>query len=434
MICPHCSKEHPSHARYCPETGKVIALPTGSNAHSAGVAGSLVGVVSVIALLLIAASVRGDEVIHEERFSSIASSASSGSTGNFGNTSGSGNTNWSTYGNSTGLNSGDYASGVGGAAILLNSSPQETGVIVLVATPRVPPSQKPLSTTVPTHTRTATCTATPTPTLTSAPTLTATRTATPTLVPTATSTSTPNATNVSDSADLILIPAGEFNMGSNPENDPYFWGAEMPMHPVFLDSYYIYRTEVTNAMYAQCVADHKCPLPAQLYSRTRAEYYGESRFADYPVIFVTYYSATAYCQWAGGRLPTEAEWEKAARGSDNRWFPWGDDLPTITLANFDNQIGDTSPVGSYPLGVSPYGLLDMAGNVWEWTFDWFDATFYRISPDENPLGPVNGTRRVMRGGSWSNLFDGMRTMSRTSSPPNQSLDALGFRCVSDVAP
>jgi len=271
----------------------------------------------------------------------------------------------------------------------------------------------------------------------------------PTSVPaTSTSETTPLEVNLHDGAEIVYVPEGEFLMGSDPNLDPNFWGAEGPQHLVYLDSFWIYRTEVTNAMYQACVAEQKCPRPVQMRSVNTAEYFENPSYANYPVIYVTYTHAAAYCHWAGGRLPTEAEWEKAARGTDGRLFPWGDQTPDSSQVNLcdqtcaggqlrESQLNDgysgTSPVGNYPEGASPYGALDMAGNVWEWTFDWFQSTFYSVSPYENPNGPVSGTRHVVRGGSWSMPAGGVRVVARISELPDTSLDNLGFRCAVDKA-
>jgi eukaryotic-like serine/threonine-protein kinase len=233
-------------------------------------------------------------------------------------------------------------------------------------------------------------------------------------------------------------------MGSNPREDPYFWGAEGPAHDVYVDAFWIYQTEVTNAMYQACVAEKACPKPLRNESRTVADYYTAEKFADYPVIQVNWVAAVAYCQWAGGRLPTEAEWEKAARGTDGRLFPWGNtplasdlasfcgsNCPGIEKESIDDGYREIAPVGIFPAGASPYGALDMAGNVWEWVFDYFDQNYYSRSEYDNPRGPASGSRRVIRGGSWFNPVDGLRTVSRASLPPQDGLDTVGFRCVFD---
>ncbi len=235
--------------------------------------------------------------------------------------------------------------------------------------------------------------------------------------------------NPKDAAEIMLIPAGDFLMGSDPENDPYFYGAEGPSHKVYLDEYWIYRVEVTNAMYQKCAEAKACPLPKGLNSDTRTEYYGNPAYANYPVVNVSHKNATAYCRWAEGRLPTEAEWEKAARGTDGRLFPWGNAPPRPNLANYGTA--DTEPVGSFPAGASPYGVLDMAGNVIEWVFDYFQITYYQVSPEENPLGPASGSSRVYRGGSYHNHDAAIRVVMRGSRSESHSNVDIGFRCVVD---
>ncbi|MCX6041123.1 MAG: formylglycine-generating enzyme family protein [Caldilinea sp.] len=237
-----------------------------------------------------------------------------------------------------------------------------------------------------------------------------------------------------DTAEEILIPAGSFQMGcdsSNPAESCNSW--EQPLHTVTLSAYSIDKYEVTNARYKACVAAGGCTVPGSVDSSKRSPYYGTSTYADYPVLNVDWFQANAFCAWAGKRLPTEAEWEKAARGSsDTRKYPWGNSAPDCTKTNYDSCVGDTSRVGSYPSGASPYGVMDMAGNVDEWVQDWYDSSYYSVSPSNNPQGPETGTYRVLRGGSWVSFdFVGdVRSALRSVLPPRPlDLDSNGFRCV-----
>jgi len=235
-------------------------------------------------------------------------------------------------------------------------------------------------------------------------------------------------TSPKDSMVQLYIPAGDFLMGSDKAKDSQAQDDELPQHTVYLDAYWIDQTEVTNAEYARCVTIGKCTKPYDSKSYTHSSYYGDSQFADYPVIYVDWNQAQTYCAWAGRRLPSEAEWEKAARGIDGRIYPWGNAAPDQSLLNYGQNKGDTTAVGSYPTGTSPYGALDMAGNVWEWVNDWYSDSYYLNSPARNPPGPDSGTTRVLRGGSWNGNGWDVRSANRAIITPGYGYSLIGFRC------
>jgi len=225
-----------------------------------------------------------------------------------------------------------------------------------------------------------------------------------------------------DLAGMVFVPAGEFIMGSHVNEDN-----ELPQRTVYLDAFFIGRYEVTNAEYRECVSAGACDRPAHYESSTRDSYYGNPEYDNYPVIYVTWSDAKAYCDWRGVRLPTEAEWEKAARGTDGREYPWGNEGPDETKMNYDHNIGDTTEVGSYPDGASPYGALDMAGNVSELVADWYYSVYYRKAPDRNPQGPDSGEYPVLRGGSWYPDQDLARCAVRSWFTPGYRFSDVGFR-------
>jgi serine/threonine-protein kinase len=228
-----------------------------------------------------------------------------------------------------------------------------------------------------------------------------------------------------DGMKLMYVPAGNFLMGSP---DGVGNDNEHPQHTVYLDAYWIDQTEVTNGMYEKCVAAGGCTELSNKSSYTHDSYYGNSTYNDYPVINVDWDQANNYCAWAGRTLPTEAQWEKAARGMDGRTYPWGEQTPDQNLVNYNQNVGDTTAVGSYPGGASPYGALDMAGNVWEWVADWYSADYYQSSPSDNPTGPDSGEYRSLRGGSWFVDEFNVRAANRDWSYPSLTDYSVGFRC------
>ncbi len=301
-------------------------------------------------------------------------------------------------------------------------------------------------------------TATPLPSSTSAPTSTALPSSTPALTATQLPTSTPAPTlgagsekmSSADGMTMLYVPAGEFLMGAS-ENEGL--EDEKPQHTVYLDAFWIDQTEVTNAMYAAFLNDRGNQIEGGSYwldadseealiVQGGDQWQPKDDYADHPVLEVTWYGARAYCDWAGRRLPSEAEWEKAARGTDGRKRPWGNSMPTSGAegckyewaGRIDCGAMGPIPVGSLPLGASPYGAMDMGGNVREWVQDLYGENYYAISVLDNPKGPSSGSYRVLRGGGWKHGNGWTRTTKRYSANPITSDNYTGFRCAADVAP
>src|SRR6478609_5368703 len=223
---------------------------------------------------------------------------------------------------------------------------------------------------------------------------------------------------------MVAIPAGWFVMGSDPSVDRDAGPQEQPQRWIYLDSFMLDRYEVTNVHYLRFILGAGAAVPP---------YWKDDPFPDkvarHPVIGVSWHDADAYCRWAGKRLPTEAEWEKAARGTDDRRFPWGNVEPTHKHLNFNQQWqGEKTlmPVGSYEAGKSPFGVYDMAGNVWEWVADWYDPLYYEKSPPTNPKGPEAGTYKVLRSSGWSVETPLVRLFTRGKSDPVNRNDSTGF--------
>jgi formylglycine-generating enzyme required for sulfatase activity len=200
-----------------------------------------------------------------------------------------------------------------------------------------------------------------------------------------------------------------------------FYIDEEPPHTVDLPAFYMDKYEVTNAFYQACVDAGVCQPPISIKSNRRDRYYGNSQFDNSPVIYVDWNMAKTYCEWRGARLPSEAEWEKAARGTEGRTYPWGEGIDCDKA----NCTQDTTPVGSYGSGKSPYGIYDMAGNVSEWVLDWYD-----VYPGGDPTA-IRGWGqkfRVLRGGYWNYFGLGMRVSDRFWGDPTERSDHVGFRC------
>ena len=231
---------------------------------------------------------------------------------------------------------------------------------------------------------------------------------------------------------FVAVPTGPFVRGSTAD-DPRAFDDESPQHTIEMDAFRIARTETTNRDFAGCVAAGACRALQSDGSATRQRYYSAEEYAEFPVVNVSWEDAVDFCEWVGGRLPTEAEWEKAARGANGSLYPWGDEAPSCALANFNNCVGDTTAVGAYPSGASPYGALDMAGNVWEWVADWYGSDYYAVVPNANPPGPSSGEGRVFRGGAWDDEAGLLRAAYRDAYLDRSfNLALVGFRCAWDA--
>ncbi len=259
----------------------------------------------------------------------------------------------------------------------------------------------------------------PAPTIITVPTTTPAPTQSPTLVPVSLSGPQAGTTMVwLDGSVLNYISPGDFIMGTGV--------GDAPQKTVTLDSYWIYATDVTNKMYAQCVGTGSCSAPAQ---ELGTPVYTNPSYGDYPVVGVTWDMASNYCQWSQGQLPSEAQWEKAARGESGAVYPWGNDNPTCGLLNYQGCLGHTNSVNDFPSGRSPHGLFDMEGNVFQWVNDFYDAHYYDSMPVQNPTGPNSGDSHVIRGSSFESdpavILTGVR---HPGAPAYHNYD-LGFRCV-----
>ncbi len=221
-----------------------------------------------------------------------------------------------------------------------------------------------------------------------------------------------------DGSVLEFVPAGAFTMGAGL--------ADAPQRTVSLDDYWIYKTEVTNSMYAFCVSVGACAPPAE---EVGSPVYDNPVYSNYPVVGVTWDMAANYCDWVGGSLPTEAQWEKAARGTQGSQYPWGDSEASCNEGNFAGCIGGVTDVNKYATSASPYGVLDMAGNVFEWVNDYYAQDYYTNAPAENPPGPESGESRVVRGSGYETGVEQAASAIRRPAGPGYHAPDLGFRCV-----
>ena len=244
--------------------------------------------------------------------------------------------------------------------------------------------------------------------------------------------------------EMVTIRAGTFIMGSDKKVDRNAYPPELPQRKVYLDAYEIDKFEVTTVQFLKFVlATNRDPLIDWQYDGGNFQ----ETMASHPVMHVSWFDAEAYCTWAGKRLPTSAEWEKAARGEDGRIYPWGNEPAGLSRANF-GRTGLSGPVrdrperlllyppiisvDKYENSVSPYGVFQMAGNVAEWTADWYDPNYYKKAPDRNPKGPDKGTQKAFRGGGWIDSTPSVRPAQRNGTEPQTKMNWLGFRCARDV--
>jgi formylglycine-generating enzyme required for sulfatase activity len=238
----------------------------------------------------------------------------------------------------------------------------------------------------------------------------------------ATSSKPASGASSADSLDMqmVLVPAGKFTRGSNLGDD------EKPVRQIYLNAFYMDKFEVTVGQYARYLEATDMDEPPDWSIMNQPQHLRR------PVVNVSWEDAVNYCKWAGKRLPTEAEWEKAARGTDGRIYPWSNEAPTRLHANYGRKDWDDhqalSPVGSFEAGKSPYGIYDMAGNAWEWVFDWYGLDYYKNSPEKNPIGPAKGEEKVVRGGSWLYVSDFLRSAHRFNAQPMNRHFGYGFRC------
>jgi len=244
--------------------------------------------------------------------------------------------------------------------------------------------------------------------------------------------------------EMVLIPAGQFLMGSDKKVDRNAYLAELPQRKIYLDAYEIDKFEVTTVQFLKFVlAKDLPPLIDWQYDGGNFQ----ETMVNHPVMHVSWDDADAYCRWAGKRLPTEAEWEKAARGDDGRIYPWGNQMAGLSRSNY-GRTGLSGPVrdrperlllyppiisvDKYDNAVSPYGIFQMSGNVAEWVADWYDPKYYASAPDRNPKGPENGTQRSFRGGGWIDSTPSVRAAQRNGTDPSTKMNWMGFRCARDV--